>query len=458
MPLLLLLALPLTAVPAAAQEIGITLRGGATLEGELESLDETRLRIRTRDGAREIPVAALDQIELRSPRGAVDPAALALSAELEALLEVGVAGELVHVGRLDAWLRARVEALVEPARRRAWDAWPRWPLLNARGQVKGAPALDALVPMAARAARELGARGEGPRHALRLLRAIDTPAAKGVLLGLYLDPRFWEPEHAQHLVPLLLDLDDARVARVVLARISRGWEGDIPDLAWEHLPLLLRYGGVDVVEATIRLLASDGGGTASYAAWSALRYARDRRALDAAVGYLRRPMNRLDEPDEGTVEALGALVETFGADGAARLLDAAKDPRLPYPRRALAAAALSRACPAARVPTSELLSLSAEGPTARAFAEVARGLATRTDLELDDDDLRALSLGVTRLIEGDDRSLHPHALDAIRALPGLHTDAVRRALYRALRGPAEGDAAAQETLRIVEQTINAAVR
>lgn len=443
---------------ARAQDVAVRMRGGGEVVGRLEAIDETRLRIRTADGAREVPVGGVASIALSSPALAATDEARRLSAELEALLEEGAAGELSRIAELDAWLTARVEDLVEPARLRAWDGWPRWPLAGARGVVAGAPHLDALAPTVAQAARELAARGEDPAGALRLLRAIDTPAARGLLLGLYLDPRLWEPRQAVRLVPLLVDLDDPRLERVVRARIKRNWEGEVPDLPWEQLPLLLRHGDPAVLDATIRVISRAASGEQVPLPWLWLRFSCDRRALDVATTFLRWPGFALAADDERAVEALAGLVETWGAQGAARLLEAARDPRLPSTRRDLVVTALAGACPAEHVPASALLAFPAEGDAAETFARAARALAARDDVPLSPDDLDRMRRGVLALLQRPLAPLQEAAAEAIVARAALHTDDVRRALERALREPTTAEAALAAALEAVERTLGAGAR
>ncbi|MCO5171188.1 MAG: hypothetical protein M9894_33200 [Planctomycetes bacterium] len=422
--------------------------------GELENVDETRLRIRTPDGAREVPVGALLAIELRSPRLPETEDARRLAGQLAPLLEVGIAGELARVADLEAWLEARVRELVEPARLGAWDGWPRWPVLSQRGEVTGAPGLDALVPGVAHAARELAARGERARGALRLLRAIDTPAARGLLIGLWLDPRFWEPALAVDLVPLLVDLDDPRLARVTRARVRRSWEGPIPELAREQLPLLLRHGGLEVQEAVLRQLTS--AGPEALTAWAALRFARDRRALEMVMSAFCWTHLRLPDEDPRVVETLAGLVESFGAPAAARLLETVRNLDLPVARRTMAAAALARACPAERVPVTALLAVVTDATAPGPLAEVVRGLATRTDLELAPAALERLQSGALFLVGTSDEGLRRAGAEAIGGCVGLHTEAVRAALRRALREHAAAEAELARALAAVERTLDAA--
>lgn len=459
---------------AAAQEVAVVVRGGGELVGELENVDETRLRIRTPDGAREVPVGALLAVELRSPPLSETEEARKLARELQPLLEVGVAGELARVAALEAWLDARVRELVGPDRLGAWDGWPRWPLESQRGEVAGAPHLDGVAPAVAHAARELAARGEPARGALRLLRAIDTPAARGLLIGLYLDPRFWDPELAIEVVPLLIDMDDPRLARVTRARVRRSWDGPLPELPREQLPLLLRHGGPEVLEAAFRQIAGGGpSSTQAVVAWSALRFARDRRALDMALNAFGWTHLPIPDDDPQVVETLAGLLESFGVPAGGRLFDAVRDQRLPVARRAMAAVALTRASPPDRLPAVALLGIAADGAPPRLVAEIVRGLAVRADVALSEVALDQLQARALLLLESPapatspDADLRAAAAEAIGARAALHTEAARTALRRALRQhprepsdrqhsnrePALAEAALARALEAVERTL-----
>src|SRR5690606_25070444 len=115
------------------------------------------------------------------------------------------------------------------------------------------------------------------------------------------------PRQAVRLVPLLVDLDDPRLEKVVRARITRNWEGEVPDLPWEQLPLLLRHGDPGVLDATIRVISRRASADEVPLPWLWLRFSRDRRALDVAVTFLRWPGFTLDAADERAVEAVAGL-------------------------------------------------------------------------------------------------------------------------------------------------------
>lgn len=289
-------------------------------------------------------------------------------------------------------------------------------------------------------------RKQRPHEALRLLRAVGTPAYQ-VLVDLY--ELCLAEDQALIFGEVLQGVTDPRLGQLVvkhhetyLARGETSWVTMRPSMA-----LLAEHGGERGVAVLAGALDSRRG-QASIAALMALGRSGDPRLLDAGIRHVRGAF--------GAERGMLGLARAYGADGRSKLLEVSADSTLRQDARLAAAEAVGRTCRPDEV--SSLLSRHSAPGQEVVFLGLANGLAARSQAGdgflLALPDLTLMRERVVALVNDPEAEAWRSAVYTLEYNALFHTVVIRDTLQRLTETvPAREATALREALSNVERTL-----